>query len=56
MIFPANLTVNVEAGATGNGGTLILNTGSLSLIDGGQIQNITFSSEMLVLLKLRQIR
>ena len=40
----STLAANVEAGATGNGGTLILNTGSLSLVDGGQIQNTTLST------------
>ena len=42
--FPSSLTVSVEPGATGNGGTLVLNTGNLSLVDGGQIQNITFGT------------
>ncbi|AOX00272.1 hypothetical protein BJP34_13130 [Moorena producens PAL-8-15-08-1] len=43
-IFPSGLLANVEAGATGNGGNLTINTEGLRLIDGAQIAATTFGT------------
>ncbi len=42
--FPSGLLANVESGATGNGGSLSIDTQSLRLINGAQIGTGTFSS------------
>ncbi|AOX04279.1 hypothetical protein BJP34_13140 [Moorena producens PAL-8-15-08-1] len=40
--FPSSLLANVELGAIGNGGNLIIDTDTLRLIDGAQLQANTF--------------
>ncbi|NEO77972.1 hypothetical protein [Moorena sp. SIO4G3] len=40
--FPSSLLANVELGAIGNGGNLTIDTDSLRLIDGAQVQANTF--------------
>jgi len=41
-LFPSGLFANVQAGAIGKGGNLTINTDSLRLIDGAQLQANTF--------------
>jgi filamentous hemagglutinin family protein len=42
--FPTGLFTSVESGATGNGGTLLIDTGSLQMADGAQIAALTFGA------------
>ncbi|EGJ35332.1 MULTISPECIES: filamentous hemagglutinin N-terminal domain-containing protein [Moorena] len=41
-IFPSTLSANVELGATGNGGNLLIDTERLRVTDGAQISATTF--------------
>ncbi|NEP50935.1 MAG: S-layer family protein [Moorea sp. SIO3C2] len=41
-LFPSSLLANVEVGAIGNGGNLTIDTDTLRLIDGAQLQANTF--------------
>ncbi|MEB3281601.1 MAG: S-layer family protein [Lyngbya sp.] len=43
--FPSALSVQVEPGATGNGGILTVETGQLTVLDGAQIASGTAGSE-----------